>query len=490
MGGTGRVLNGRRRAGRGVRALALRGKQGRTMSKRKSKEKRTSDEPATAESASAAEWRRFAEVARELAEMSAPSWARWRKASLLLTTGASAAIEAADENGGEPSGDLLAMPETLRAVEIMDNDPPELANAFLRGAASPVADSADMKKFREHFWCTVSDYEGFFRECMQKRLNPLTPQKDLDDFKDWREDARRIAKMFDIEHFRFSAFAVYFSVCATCLRQELAHYLLRNPKTCHWIADAVLDGCAAYRRARRECFPRWDKTAAGLARQIEDEKRLRAEFLGEMKKRGGKVYAELPMLYENAYTGEQWTDANGNCAAPKYGGGGVKSGRFLASFMMALRTLQGKPNGILAEESARRSESATGADMGGAAQDGLLSAYARRIISNYRAGISFDFLTDAGRVHISDLTQKQWEAARRLLETSPEDEAAGWVKMPDGWKIPQRCKGGQATFFDRVHSRAQESANGKGAGYYRIARDIAKRGRGGKRAGSGRPRKQ
>lgn len=125
-----------------------------------------------------------------------------------------------------------------------------------------------------------------------------------------------------------------------------------------------------------------------------------------------------------------------------------------------------------------------------AAHDELLSAYARRIISNYRAGISFDFLTDTGRVHIADLSQKQWEAARLLLETSPEDENAGWVKMPDGWKIPQRCTGGQATFFDRVHSRAQESANGKGAGYYRIARDIAKRGRGGKRAGSGRPRKQ
>ena len=125
-----------------------------------------------------------------------------------------------------------------------------------------------------------------------------------------------------------------------------------------------------------------------------------------------------------------------------------------------------------------------------AAHDELLSAYARRIISNYRAGISFDFLTDTGRVHIADLTQKQWEAARQLLETPPDDENAGWVKMPDGWKIPQRCKGGQATFFDRVHSKAQESANGKGAGYYRIARDIAKRGRGGKRAGSGRPRKK
>lgn len=359
MGGTGRVLNGRRRAGRGVRALALRGKQGRTMSKRKPKEKRADGEPATAESASAAEWRRFAKVARELAEMSAPSWARLRKASLLLTTGASAAIEAAEENGGEPSGDFLTMPETLRAVEIMDNDPPELANAFLRGAASPVADSADMKEFREHFWCTVSEYEGFFRECMQKRLNPLTPQKDLDDLNDWREDARRIARMFGIGDFRFSAFAVYFSVCETYLRQVLARYLLANPKTCHWIADAVLEGCAAYRRARRECFPRWDKTAAGAARQIEDEKRLRAEFLGEMKKRGGKVYAELPMLYENAYTSEQWTDANGNCTAPKYGGGGVKSGRFLASFMIALRTLQGKPNGILAEESARH-ESAHG----------------------------------------------------------------------------------------------------------------------------------
>lgn len=468
------------------------------MSKRKSKEKRADGEPATAESASAANTPRLAAVARELAEMSAPSWARLRKASWFLTSGASAELEAAEKKGGEPSGEFLTMAGTLRAVEIMDNDPPELANAFLRGAASPVADSEDMKEFRNHFWATISEYEGFFRECMQKKLNPLTSQKDLDDFTDWREDARRIARMFGIDDFRFSAFAVYFSVCETFLRQVLARYLLANPKTCHWIADAVLDGCAAYRRARRECFPRWDKTAAGAARQIEDEKRLRAEFLGEMKKRGGKVYAELPMLYEVAYTGEQWTDANGNCNAPKYGGGGVKSGRFLASFMMALRTLQGKPNGILAEESARRSESATGAanpsgKVGAevcAARDDLLSAYARRIISNYRAGISFDFLTDAGRVHIADLSPKQWEAARLLLETTPEDENAGWVKMPDGWKIPQRCTGGQATFFDRVHSRAQESANGKGAGYYRIARDIAKRGRGGKRAGSGRPRKQ
>lgn len=94
------MLNGRRRAGRGVRALALRGKQERTMIKRKSKEKRADGEPATAESASAAEWRRFAEVARELAEMPAPSWARLRNASLLLTTGASAELKAAEENGG------------------------------------------------------------------------------------------------------------------------------------------------------------------------------------------------------------------------------------------------------------------------------------------------------------------------------------------------------------------------------------------------------
>ena len=216
------MLNGRRKAGRGVRALALRGKQGRTMSKRKSKEKRADGEPATAESASAANpprlaavARELAAVARELAVMFAPSWARLRKASLFLISGASAELYAAEEKGGEPSGEFLTMPETLRAVEIMDNDPPELANAFLRGAASPVADSADMKEFRNHFWATISEYEGFFRECLQKKLNPLTPQKELDDFTDWREDARRIAQMFGIDDFRFSAFAVYFSVCET-----------------------------------------------------------------------------------------------------------------------------------------------------------------------------------------------------------------------------------------------------------------------------------
>ena len=471
------------------------------MIKRKSKEKRADGEPATAESASAAEWRRFAEVARELAEMPAPSWARLRNASLLLTTGASAELKAAEENGGEPSGDFLTRPETLRAAEIMENDPQKIANAFLQGEASPVAESTDMKEFRADFWRIVSEYEGLFKACMQGKMSPLTPQDEMDcDLIQWHDEILRIVKVCDVPHFHFSAFSFCFSflISNEILRLTLAEYLARNPHGRQWMKNNILEWCGAYRRTVRERLKQWDKTAAGWNRSAKENQKLQADIFADIEKRGGKFYADLPLFYENAYTAEHWTGADGKSNAPKYGGGGVCAGHFLSWFVEMLRTLQGKPNGILAEESARRSESATGAanpsgNAGAdvcAAHDELLSAYARRIISNYRAGISFDFLTDTGRVHIADLTQKQWEAARQLLETPPDDENAGWVKMPDGWKIPQRCKGGQATFFDRVHSKAQESANGKGAGYYRIARDIAKRGRGGKRAGSGRPRKQ
>lgn len=131
---------------------------------------------------------------------------------------------------------------------------------------------------------------------------------------------------------------------------------------------------------------------------------------------------------------------------------------------------------------ASRHERATGADGGG--NETRLNPHARTLISDYKPNVSFYLRTEKGNTLINDLSPKQWESARFLLEGNAD--ADGWVKMPDGWKRPQRWTGKQAAFWARVHSKLLDGGNGDGVGYFRIERLPATSKRGGKRANAGR----
>ena len=133
-------------------------------------------------------------------------------------------------------------------------------------------------------------------------------------------------------------------------------------------------------------------------------------------------------------------------------------------------------------DAARRHETETGAD--GGENDTRLNPHARTLISDYKPNVSFYLRTEKGNTLINDLSPKQWESARFLLEGNAD--ADGWVKMPDGWKRPQRWTGKQAAFWARVHSKLLDGGNGDGVGYFRIERLPATSKRGGKRANAGR----
>lgn len=109
-----------------------------------------------------------------------------------------------------------------------------------------------------------------------------------------------------------------------------------------------------------------------------------------------------------------------------------------------------------------------------------LNAHAATLISEYRPNVSFYLRTEKGEdVLIDELTGKQWKGARELLEGATDGD--GWVKMPEGWKRPTRCKGKQAVFWERVHSKVTDSRKGDGKGFYRIEKTPATMRRGGKR---------
>lgn len=109
-----------------------------------------------------------------------------------------------------------------------------------------------------------------------------------------------------------------------------------------------------------------------------------------------------------------------------------------------------------------------------------LNAHAATLIKEYRPNVSFYLRTEKGEdVLIDELTSKQWEGARELLEGATDGD--GWVKMPEGWKRPTRCKGKQAVFWERVHSKVTDSRKGDGKGFYRIEKTPATMRRGGTR---------
>ena len=148
-------------------------------------------------------------------------------------------------------------------------------------------------------------------------------------------------------------------------------------------------------------------------------------------------------------------------------------------------------------EAARRSSPAQGMASDGVdvdadkTQDDLLSDYARKIISNYIPDKSFDFLADDGRHTITreDLKAGKWESAIRLLEKNVSCDIEGWVDMGGDWRVPTRCKGEAAIFFERVHNRVTETGNINYKGQYRICRDKAIRRKGGA-LGGGRKKKK